>query len=445
MFHNLKTPDDLLRVIKDERIKIIALRFIDLTGRWQKVEVASTVFDLERLRKGVGFPSSSANGRMQEGEMLLIPDLASAFVDPFSDLRTLTMICNIHDPVSGKPHDHDPRSIAQKAEAYLLHTQIGETARFGIELEHFVLDGAPVKRSNSPDTKKSGQKAKRPSSSQPLVKLFSNQVCSPDRREVLQELSTHIVATLVKIGIKIKAENDEVASSVRSKIYIAPTTLARMADNVMIYKYVLENSAREGVTATFFPPFSNGQSAMTVYQSLWLGHRPLFVGDGYAGSAALMRHYIAGLVEHTPALLAICASTSQSERSISSLKPPVNLHYTPKNEAGRSRTPMNLYEPNAKCAEFRCPDPSINPYLTFAAVLMAGIDGFENRLYDVDRDESLENYRPSRELPSGSFKELLKSLEVDHAFMLRGDVFTPEAIQAFLKLQNHRQATEKSI
>ena len=425
----LKTPDDVLRVVNDDNIKTIALRFTDLRGRWQKVQVRSSVLDAESIDRGIGVSKSSMNWvrKVQKGDVLMIPDPASAFLDPFSEVPTLIMICNIHDPAVGQRYSHDARSIAQRAESYLLGTDIGETARYGLQFEYF-LEARSEQSANSLDATDTRRSSARVRS----YKLRSEEVHLPAPPPgALEDVSAQIVAALENIGIKLEAH--EVGTGSQSKIDVGFSALTSMADKVMISKYVVENVvARRGVTATFMPPMDNTGLGVGVYQGIWLGERPLFAGDGYAGTAALMRHYIAGLVAHASALLEIYwAGDKSHQRLVPSLKSPVNLDYSSVNHSSTTWTPMSTSDCKPRCAEFRCPGLPGNPYLAFAAMLMAGIDGFHNRLYNLDPDAPLDGLTLD-ELPSASSKESRKALEVDHAFLLRGDVFSPDVIAALL-------------
>jgi glutamine synthetase len=433
-----KTPEDVLRAIKDERILTIALHFTDLTGRWQEVRVPSHVLELQSFDRGIGVSSSAIRlvRQIERDGMLMIPDPATALLDPISEQPTLIMICNIYDPIVGQRYSGDPRSIAQKAEAYLLHTDIGETVDFGLELEYFACDEAHIEHSaRSLDAAKTQRGTARCRSNRTATLLPKKTHFSAPPPGVLEDVSMQLVATLEKVGITVEIHNDEVATSGHCKVDVAPNTLTRMADNLMIYKYVVENVVRQrGITANFIPILGSRSSGVGVYQSIWLGERPLFAGNGYAGSAALMRHYIAGLVEHAAALLPICSRSGKSHRPLTpSLRVPVNLDYSRFDHSSMPQAPMNSRDLKASRAEFRCPGLPGNPYLAFAAMLMAGIDGFQNRLYHLPPDEPLEKlYKPFHELASGSFESLLDALETDHAFLLQGDVFTPDVIEAYL-------------
>jgi glutamine synthetase len=262
--------------------------------------------------------------------------------------------------------------------------------------------------------------------------------------DAAQDIRTQTIAILDKIGIAVEARHHAVATGGRDEINMRFAGMTHMADNLMIYKYVVENVARRhGATVSFTPPppFGEGGAGMRVHQSIWLGDRPLFAGDGYAGSSALMRHYIAGLLEHAPALLAICAPDAHSYRRPAPGSPaPVGLGYLPRGHAAAHRIPIYSSNPQTKRVEFRCPGLPCNPYLAFAAMLMAGIDGFQNRLYNADPDEPIDQpvdalSPPGRTRfasPPSSFEQTFHALEADHAFLLKGEVFTPEVIETCL-------------
>ncbi len=324
MSYNLKTPEDVLRAIKDDKIQMIDLRFTDLSGLWQHCSVPPSVFGLESFEDGVGYGGSSIRGfqEIQESDMLAIPDPASAFLDPFTERPVLVLICNIRDPVTGKSCTRDPRSIAQKAEAYLRTTQIGNTANFGLELEHFMFNEVRSDQSVNNDyyeAAAAGVNWSAPRRVGPGPVPRPKEGCPVPSADLLQAVRTQMVATLEQIGIKVEAPHHEVATGGQGGIALRYASLTRMADNVMVYKYVAGNVARQcGMTAAFMPTpgFGDHGSGMRVHQSIWQGEQPLFAGDGYAGTSALMRHYIAGLLEHAPALLSICAPRANSYRRL---------------------------------------------------------------------------------------------------------------------------------
>ena len=323
MPYDLKTPEDVLRTIKDDKIAMVDLRFTDVPGLWQHFSVPPSALDLDSFEDGVGFDGSSIRGfqEIQESDMLVIPDPASGFLDPFTEAPTLVLICNIRDPVTGQSYSRDARYIAQKAEAYLQSTRIGDTAYFGPELEHFVFNQVRYDQStnygyyeiDAVEANWSAARREGPGLGHILRPKEGYFPVPP--ADVLQDARTEMVSTLENIGIRVEAHHHEVATGGQGEIDMRFAPLTRMADNVMIYKYVVKNVARKrGMTATFMPKplFGDNGSGMHVHQSIWQGERPLFAGEGYAGSSEIMRHYIGGLLKHAPGLLAICAPTVNS-------------------------------------------------------------------------------------------------------------------------------------
>lgn len=459
MSYNCKTVADVLRTIKDDKVEMIDLRFTDLPGLWHHFSVPPSALDPDSFVNGVGFDGSSIRGfqEIQESDMLVIPDPTTAFLDPFTEARTLVLICNIRDPVSGQSYSRDVRYIAQKAESYLGGIGIGDTAYFGPELEHFVFNEVRYDQGTNYgyyeiDAVEANWNAAKKDGPSYGHKLRPKEGYFPvPPADLLQDARTEMVSILERLGIAVEAHHHEVATGGQGEIDMRFTTLTRMADNVMIYKYVVKNVARKrGMTATFMPKplFGDNGSGMHVHQSLWQGERPVFAGDGYAGSSDLMRHYIGGLLKHAPALLAICAPTVNSyRRLVPGFEAPVNLGYSSRNRSAACRIPMYSPDPKTKRVEFRCPDPSCNPYLAFAAMLMAGLDGIQNRTNPGDPiDKNLYDL-PSEELaqvPSapGSLEEALDELEADHQFLLKGNVFTRDVVETHLSYKRSHEVDE---
>ena len=459
MSYDCKSPEDVLKTIKDDKIEMIDLRFADLPGLWQHFSVPPRALNLDSFADGVGFDGSSIRGfqEIQESDMMVVPDPTTAFLDPFTEAPTLVLIGNIRDPITGQSYSRDVRYVAQKAESYLKETAIGDAAYFGPELEHFVFNGVRydqsvnygfyeidaieanwnVARGNGPDL---GHKLR------PKEGYFP----APPA-DALQDVRTNMVLILERLGIPVEAHHHEVATGGQGEIDMRFATLTRMADNVMIYKYVVKNVARKrGMTATFMPKplFGDNGSGMHVHQSIWKGDKPSFAGDGYAGSSELMRHYIGGLLKHAPALLAICAPTVNSyRRLVPGFEAPVNLGYSARNRSAACRIPMYSSDPKTKRVEFRCPDPACNPYLAFAAMLMAGLDGIQKRIDPGEAiDKNLYDLPPEElaKVPSapGSLEEALDALEGDHQFLLKGDVFTKDVVETHLNYKRSHEIDE---
>jgi glutamine synthetase len=459
MPYNCKNPDDLLKAIEDDKIAMIDLRFTDIPGLWQHFSVPPRAFDVDSIAEGIGFDGSSIRGfqEIQESDMLVIPDPTTAFLDPFTEAPTLVLICDIRDPVTGQAYSRDVRHIAQKAEVYLKAAGIGDSAYFGPELEHFIFNEVRYDQStnygyyeiDAVEANWNAAKRDRPSLGHKLRPKEGYFPVAP--ADALQDARTDMVSILEEIGISVEAHHHEVATGGQGEIDMRFTTLTRMADNVLIYKYVVKNVARKrGMTATFMPKplFGDNGSGMHVHQSIWKGERPIFAGDGYAGSSESMRQYIGGLLKHAPALLAICAPTVNSyRRLVPGFEAPVNLGYSARNRSAACRIPMYSADPKTKRVEFRCPDPACNPYLAFAAMLMAGLDGMRNRTNPGEPiDKNLYDLPPEElaTVPStpGSLEEALKALEADDQFLLAGDVFTKDVLETYLTYKRSREIDE---
>jgi glutamine synthetase len=376
-------------------------------------------------------------------------------LDPFSTARTLVLICNVKDPITGQSYSRDTRFIAQKAETYLKSTGVADTAYFGPEAEFFVfnevrygqginyafhrVDSAEgIWNSGKEESPNLGHKPRQKEGYFPVPPT-----------DTLQDLRTEMVLTLESLGVPVEAHHHEVATAGQAEIDMRFTTLTRMADNLMLYKYVVKNVARKhGMTATFMPKplFEDNASGMHVHQSLWNGETNLFHGETrYAGISDLGRYYIGGLLKHAWALCGLCAPTTNSyRRLVPGYEAPINLVYSQRNRSACCRIPMYSANPRAKRIEFRTPDPSCNGYLAFAALLMAGLDGIERRIdpgQPIDKnlyDLPPEELKDVRSTPA-SLQQALDALEADHAFLLRGDVFTSDVIETWIAYKRERE------
>jgi glutamine synthetase len=459
MHYECKSPEDLLKTIKDEKIEMIDLRFTDIPGLWQHFSVPPRALDRDAIVDGVGFDGSSIRGfqEIQESDMLVVPDPNTAFVDPFAEAPTLCLICNIRDPVTGESYSRDARYVAQKAETYLTGTGIGDTSYFGPELEHFVFNEVRYDQGTNYgfyeiDAQEANWDAGEGNGPRLGHKLRPKEGYFPvPPADTLQDARTEMVLCLEKLRIPVEAHHHEVATGGQGEIDMRFATLTRMADNVMIYKYVVKGVARKrGMTATFMPKplFGDNGSGMHVHQSIWQEKKPIFAGDGYAGSSEVMRYYIGGLLKHAPALCAICAPTVNSyRRLVPGFEAPVNLGYSQRNRSAACRIPMYTTDPKAKRVEFRCPDPAANPYLCFAAMLMAGLDGIHRRINPGDPiDKNLYDLPPEEmaRVPKapGTLDEALDALQGDHQFLLEGNVFTPDVIDTYLSYKRSREIDE---
>jgi glutamine synthetase len=387
--------------------------------------------------------------------MLVVPDPTTAFLDPITAATTLVLICNIRDPVTGQPYSRDARYVAQKAESYLKRTGLADTVYFGPEAEFFVFSDVRygqginygfheidskegIWNSGKEETPNLGHKPRQKEGYFPVAPTDS-----------MQDLRTEMALTMESLGIRIEAHHHEVATAGQAEIDMRFTTLTRMADNLMLYKYVVKNVAhKHGMTATFMPKplFEDNASGMHVHQSLWKGETNLFHSDAhYANLSELGRHYIGGLLKHAWALCALCAPTTNSyRRLVPGYEAPINLVYSQRNRSACCRIPMYSPNPRAKRVEFRTPDPSCNGYIAFAAMLMAGLDGIESRIDPgAPIDKNLYDLPPAeaKEVKStpGSLPQALDALEADHAFLRRGDVFTEDVIETWLEYKRKKE------
>jgi len=452
-----RKPEELLTWAKDTGIKIVDLKFIDLPGLWQHFSVPLSEVDEKSLVEGFGFDGSSIRGfkEIHESDMLLVPDLDTAFIDPFCDTPTLSFICNVVDPVTRKNFERDPRYVAQKAEEYLKSTGIADTSYWGPEAEFFIFDDVRFDQNYHYgyyflDSKEgfwnSGAEERPNLGYKPRYKEGYFPVPPTDS---LQNLRTEMVMVMEQCGIKVECHHHEVATAGQCEIDMKYASLTKMADQLLLYKYIVKNVARKhNKTATFMPKpiFQDNGSGMHVHQSLWKDGQPLFYDpNGYAGLSELARYYIGGLLKHGPALAAFCSPTTNSfKRLVPGFEAPVYLVYSQRNRSAAVRVPMYSSNPRAKRIEYRPPDSSCNPYFAFAAMLLAGLDGILNK---IDPGEPLdkniyeltpEEVKAIRSLPS-SLDEALKALENDHEFLLQGGVFTEDLIEAWINYKKSKE------
>jgi glutamine synthetase len=442
---------DAIEWAGETRAKMVDLKFCDLLGTWQHVTLPLGAFGEEAFEEGLGFDGSSIRGwqGISESDMLLMPQADTAILEPFAQTPTLSLVCEIADPMTKEPYGRDPRRIARRAEEYLGETGIADTAYFGPECEFFVLDEAsfelgPNRAHYLVDSAEGHWNAGKPGLGYTIREKEG--YFPPAPHDTLGDLRTEMVLTLERLGIPCEFHHHEVASGGQCEIDLRYQSLTRMADQVLTYKYVVKNVARRaGKTVTFMPKpiFGDNGSGMHTHQSLWREGTPLF-GDrsGYAGLSQLARTYIGGLLTHAPALLAFCAPTTNSyRRLVPGFEAPVNLVYSQRNRSACIRIPMYSDSPKTKRIEFRCPDSAANPYLAFAAMLMAGLDGVRNELDPgdpADYDLFEEEHGRVAQVP-GSLGEALDALEVDHGFLLDGGVFSEDLIRTWI---DYKRANE---
>ena len=457
------TPKDLMSEIKDMDIKMVDMRFTDIPGTTQHFTIPIKFLDEDIFSDGLGFDGSSVRGfqEIQDSDMIVLPDATTAYIDPFFSEKTLALHCNIKDPVTLVDYSRDPRNIAKKAEAYLKSSGIGDTAFFGPEAEFFVFNNVQFDsgsnfafhevdsvegtwNSGADENPNLGHKPRHKEGYFPLPPV-----------DTLQDVRTEMVMTMQDIGLTVEAHHHEVATGGQCEIDLEFSPLLKMADDMMKYKYVVKNVARQhGMTATFMPKplFEDNGSGMHVHQSVWKDGDTLMYKEGnYANLSDLALNYIGGILKHAPALLAFCAPTTNSyKRLVPGFEAPVNIVYSQRNRTASVRIPSYSQSPKAKRMEFRCPDPSANPYLAFSAMLMAGLDGIKNKINPGDPTD-INLYAASDEVLSkiqstpGSLAESLEALEKDHAFLLEGDVFTKDVIETYISYKKESEVDPINI
>jgi glutamine synthetase len=446
------TAAEVLEFASGRDVQMVDLKFIDLPGTWQHMSLPLSALDSEDFEAGLGFDGSSIRGfqEIHESDMLLMPDATTGFIDPYYTRPTLSLICSIADPVLGEPYGRDPRFVAQKAERHLVSSGIADVAYFGPEAEFFVFDHMAYEQREhrafyEVDSAEGFWNTGSPSGATTNLayKLRQKEGYFPvPPSDSMANLRSEMVATMEALGIACEFHHHEVSSGGQGEIDMRFQPLLRMADQMMIYKYVVKNTAAGvGKTATFMPKpiFEENGSGMHVHQSLWKDGNPLmYEQGGYAHLSQLAKHYIGGLLAHGPALMAFCAPTTNSyRRLVPGYEAPVNLVYSARNRSACVRVPMYHESPKSKRVEFRSPDPTANPYLAFSALMLAGLDGIKNQLDPGESlDEDIYELPPERlaqiaTVPS-SLEASLDALEADHQFLLDGDVFTPGLIDAYI-------------
>ena len=454
------TAKEVQEYAKKNDARQLDLRFTDLPGVQQHVTYPISELNDSSFEEGFGFDGSSIRGwaAINESDMLLMPDPNTAFIDPFYETKTLVMVCDVIDPITRQHYDRDPRWIARKAELYLKNSGIADIAYFGAEAEFFIFDSVRFDQNAHTgfyaiDAEEGRWNSGRDDNSRgpnlgyrPRYKEGYFPVPPTDSH---QDLRAEMVETMIKCGLNIECQHHEVATAGQAEIDQRFDTLMKSADNMMLYKYVIRNTAFQyGKTVTFMPKplFGDNGSGMHCHQSLWKDSKPLFAGDLYAGFSQMGLWYIGGLLKHARALSAIIAPTTNSyKRLVPGYEAPVNLAYSRRNRSAACRIPMYSSNPKAKRVEFRPPDPACNCYLAFASMLMAGLDGVLNKIdpgepLDKDiYDLSPEEMKAVPSMPA-SLEEALAALEDDHAFLLKGDVFSEELLDTYIGYKRKNEA-----
>src|SRR5688572_32899244 len=442
----------LLDLIKQKNLKVVDVKFCDLPGTWQHFSIPAASLDEAMIREGLGFDGSSIRGfqAINESDMLLLPDVSTAFVDPVLSVPTLSLICDVYDPVTREPYSRDPRFIAYKAEEYLKSSGIATTSYWGPEAEFFIFNSVRFDQNaheayyhidSEEGIWNSGRNGTPNLGHRPRHKEGYFPVPPVDR---LQDVRSKIMLAMIEAGIPVEVQHHEVGTAGQAEIDFRFGTLVQTADRLLTYKYIVKNVCNNlGLTATFMPKplFGDNGSGMHVHQSLWNGDSNLFFDKaGYGLISETARWYIGGLIAHSPALLALCAPTTNSyRRLVPGFEAPINLIYSQRNRSAICRIPMYSASPKSKRIEYRAPDPSCNPYLAFSALLMAGLDGIQRKLeppapIDADLYELEGEEKKNIRNTPGSLAEVLTALEQDHDFLLQGDVFTPDVIDTWISM-----------
>jgi glutamine synthetase len=461
------TGRDVLALAKEHGVRMVDFKFTDLPGTWQHVGLSIRSLDEDAFSEGLGFDGSSIRGfqEIAESDMVLIPDPTTALIDPFHEQRTMSIVCSVIDPITREPYSRDPRFVAQKAEAHLASTGIADACYMGPEAEFFIFDHVAFdQRPNTAFYEVDSEQAywnaglgfgaaRRNGDANLGYKLRSQQGYFPaPPGDTHSDLRALMVVTMEQMGISCEFQHHEVGAPGQAEINVRFTTLLKMADRLQLQKYVVKNVARAaGKTATFMPKpiFQENGSGMHVHQSLAKGgENVMYDFNGYAQLSRAALNYIGGLLTHGRALMAFCAPTTNSyRRLVPGYEAPVNLVYSQRNRSAAVRIPVYSASARAKRVEFRPPDPTANPYLAFSALLMAGLDGIQNRIdpgtpVDADVFELPEAELAGIPHVPGSLDEALDSLEADHEFLLKGGVFTEDVIRTWIDYKRREEADQ---
>ncbi len=452
-----KTPQDVFQLVMDSGAKIVDYRFTDLPGVWQHFSIPAEDLDESAFEDGLGFDGSSIRGfqDIQESDMNLFPDPETAYVDKMVADTTVAIICNVREPGTNAEYSRDPRYIARKAEAYLKSTGIADTSYWGPEAEFFIFDDVRFGQSanegfyfvDSAEGIWNSGRYEEPNLGYKIRHKEGYFPCPP--MDATHDLRTEMLLALRDAGVDVEVHHHEVGTAGQAEIDLRYDSLLVMADKLMKYKYIIKNVAnKHGKTVTFMPKplFEDNGSGMHVHSSLWKGGKNLFFDpNGYAGLSDTAKYYIGGILKHAPALLAFCAPTTNSyRRLVPGYEAPINLVYSQRNRSAAVRIPAYLQSEKSKRIEFRCPDPSANGYLCLASILMAGLDGIQNKIdpgapidkniYDLPPEEA----KGIKGTP-GDLNEALLALEADHDWLLKGDVFTPDVIKTWIEYKRKKE------
>ena len=455
------TPREVLDFAKKNKVEMVDLKFVDLLGAWQHFSIPTSELSLDLFKEGSGFDGSSIRGwkAIQNSDMLLVPDPNTALLDPFTEIPTLSMIGEVQDPISRQGYERDPRFVARNAEKYLKSTKIGDTSYWGPEAEFFIFDHVSYDQNaysgfyfvdSEEGVWNSGEEGTN-LGSRPRHKEGYFPVPPVDSQ---QDIRSEMVREMEKAGIRVEKHHHEVATAGQGEIDLRFDTLLKMADQMMMYKYIVKNVARRhGKTATFMPKpvFGDNGTGMHTHQSIWKDKKPSFAGKDYAGVSQQCLYYIGGILKHARALAAFTnSSTNSYKRLTPGFEAPTLLAYSSRNRSAGIRIPMYSPNPKAKRIEVRFPDPSSNMYLAFSAMLMAGLDGIQNKIHPGEpMDKNLYDLEPEEamNIPTlpASLEEALNSLEEDHEFLLKGGVFSEDLVEAWISYKRENEVDQVRI
>jgi glutamine synthetase len=445
----MSNPKSVIETARKQGAKMVDIKFVDTFGTWQHFTVPMSELNEESFADGLGFDGSSIRGwkSIEASDMLAMPDPATAFIDPFCSVPTLSLTCTIAETGTKEAYNRDPRGIAQRGETYLLFTGLADAAVFGPEAEFFIFDNVQFDaKSNGTfylvDSEEAIWNTGREDQPNLGYKIRHKEGYFPVApNDTQQDIRTEMCLVMEQLGIKIERQHHEVATGGQAEIDFRFDTLVKTADNMMLYKYVIKNIAKKhGKTATFMPKplYGDNGSGMHTHQSLWKKGKPLFAGKEYAGLSQMALYYIGGILKHAKALCALCSPTTNSyKRLVPGYEAPVNLAYSARNRSAAIRIPTFSESPKAKRIEYRPPDPSANPYLCYTALLLAGLDGVLNKIEPGEpMDKNMYELPPEQlakvpQVPS-SLGEALDYLEKDHKFLLQGDVFTSDFLEMWV-------------
>ena len=446
------TPKELLAFVREKEVRAIDLRFMDFPGRWQQFTIPADALTEDVFEDGLGFDGSSIRGwqKINESDMVVIPQPETAFLDPFCRDTTLSIICNIVDPITREDYPRDPRNVARKSVNYMRQTGLADLANFGPEVEFFVFDDVRYDQNShsgyyyvdSSEGAWNTGRGEKPNLGHKLRFREGYFPCPPS--DSLHDLRSEMMLRMIDCGLQVEAHHHENATGGQGEVDIRYADLVTMGDNVLKYKYIVKNVAhRHNKTATFMPKpiFQDNGSGMHVHLSLWKDGRNLFAGSRYSGLSEMAEYAIGGLLKHAPALCAITNPTTNSyKRLVPGFEAPVKLAYSQRNRSAAIRIPVHSSKAATRRIEYRIPDSACNPYLGFAAILMAALDGIRNRIHPgppLDKDIYDLGTEELATVPNtpNSLEEALQALEKDHEFLLQGDVFTEDVIDTWIQFK----------